>query len=39
MKIVLSASEMAQIDRTTIEEVQIPGVVLMENAGIVWSMK
>jgi len=25
---------MAQIDRTTIEEVQIPGVVLMENAGI-----
>jgi hydroxyethylthiazole kinase-like uncharacterized protein yjeF len=33
MQIVLNAAEMAQIDRTTIEEIQIPGVVLMENAG------
>ncbi|MDZ7333065.1 MAG: NAD(P)H-hydrate dehydratase [candidate division KSB1 bacterium] len=33
MKIVLNATEMAAIDRTTIEEYQIPGVVLMENAG------
>jgi hydroxyethylthiazole kinase-like uncharacterized protein yjeF len=33
MQIVLNASEMAQIDRTTIEDVKIPGVVLMENAG------
>ena len=33
MQIVLNASEMGQIDRTTIENVEIPGVVLMENAG------
>ena len=33
MQIVLNASEMSQVDRTTIDEVQIPGVVLMENAG------
>ncbi len=33
MKIVLNASEMSQIDRVTIDEVEIPGVVLMENAG------
>ena len=33
MQIVLNASEMAQIDRTTIENVGIAGVVLMENAG------
>jgi len=33
MQIVLNASEMAEIDRTTIENVGIPGVVLMENAG------
>jgi hydroxyethylthiazole kinase-like uncharacterized protein yjeF len=33
MQIVLNASEMAQVDRTTIEDIQIPGVVLMENAG------
>ena len=30
--IVVTASEMAQMDRRTIEEVGIPGVVLMENA-------
>lgn len=28
-----SASEMQQLDRTTIEQFQIPGIVLMENAG------
>ncbi len=33
MQIVLNAAEMAEVDRTTIEEIQIPGVVLMENAG------
>lgn len=33
MQMVLNASEMVQIDRTTIDEVQIPGIVLMENAG------
>ena len=33
MKIVLNAAEMVQIDRTTIDNIQIPGVVLMENAG------
>ena len=33
MQIVLTASQMAQVDRTTIDTVQIPGVVLMENAG------
>ena len=33
MQIVLNASEMSQVDRTTIDELQIPGVVLMENAG------
>jgi len=31
--IVLTASRMAQVDRTTIHTVQIPGIVLMENAG------
>lgn len=30
---VLSAEQMRQLDRRTIEEVGIPGVVLMENAG------
>lgn len=34
MQIVLNAAEMATIDRTTIEKIQIPGVVLMENAGL-----
>ncbi len=29
----LTASEMAQVDRITIEQVGVPGVVLMENAG------
>ena len=33
MQIVLNASEMAAIDRTAIEEIKIPGIVLMENAG------
>lgn len=33
MEFVLNANEMAQIDRFTIEEIKIPGVVLMENAG------
>lgn len=33
MQIVLNAKEMAQIDRTTIDKVQIPGIILMENAG------
>jgi hydroxyethylthiazole kinase-like uncharacterized protein yjeF len=33
MQIVLTASEMAEIDRTTIEQIKIPGIVLMENAG------
>jgi ADP-dependent NAD(P)H-hydrate dehydratase / NAD(P)H-hydrate epimerase len=30
--LVLTASEMADLDRTTIEEIGIPGIVLMENA-------
>jgi hydroxyethylthiazole kinase-like uncharacterized protein yjeF len=30
--LVLTASEMAQLDRQTIEEIGIPGMVLMENA-------
>ena len=33
MQIVLNAAEMAKIDRTAIDKTQIPGVVLMENAG------
>ncbi len=33
MQMVFNAAEMAAIDRTTIEQYQIPGVVLMENAG------
>lgn len=33
MKIVVTSSEMVEIDRVSIEEMQIPGVVLMENAG------
>ncbi|MFZ5517161.1 MAG: NAD(P)H-hydrate dehydratase [Candidatus Zhuqueibacterota bacterium] len=33
MQIVLTASRMAQVDKTTIHTVQIPGIVLMENAG------
>jgi NAD(P)H-hydrate epimerase len=32
MMIVVTASEMARMDRQTIEEVGIPGIVLMENA-------
>jgi len=31
--IVLTASQMQEMDRVTIEEIGIPGVVLMENAG------
>lgn len=31
--IVVTASEMAELDRQTIEEIGIPGIVLMENAG------
>jgi len=31
--LIVTASEMAQLDRKTIEEVGIPGIVLMENAG------
>lgn len=31
--LIATASEMAQLDRTTIEEIGIPGIVLMENAG------
>ena len=34
MQIVLNAAEMANIDRTTIDKIQIPGIVLMENAGV-----
>ncbi len=33
MKMVVTAAEMAQLDRGAIEGMQIPGVVLMENAG------
>lgn len=33
MQIVLTAAQMAKVDRTTIDDVKIPGVVLMENAG------
>lgn len=33
MQIVLTASQMGKVDRTTIETIKIPGVVLMENAG------
>ncbi len=29
---ILTASEMARLDRQTIEEIGIPGIVLMENA-------
>ncbi|MEJ2700754.1 MAG: NAD(P)H-hydrate epimerase, partial [Desulfuromonadales bacterium] len=29
----LTAAEMQELDRRTIEEVGIPGIVLMENAG------
>jgi len=31
--LIVTASEMAQLDRRTIEEIGIPGIVLMENAG------
>lgn len=31
--LLVTASEMAQLDRQTIEEIGIPGIVLMENAG------
>ncbi|MBE0712097.1 MAG: NAD(P)H-hydrate epimerase, partial [Candidatus Aminicenantes bacterium] len=31
---ILTAREMKEIDRTAIEEIGIPGVVLMENAGV-----
>jgi NAD(P)H-hydrate repair Nnr-like enzyme with NAD(P)H-hydrate epimerase domain len=31
---ILTAAEMREIDRRTIEEIGIPGAVLMENAGI-----
>ena len=30
--LILTASEMARLDRQTIEEIGIPGIVLMENA-------
>ena len=30
---ILTAEQMRTIDRTTIDEIGIPGVVLMENAG------
>lgn len=33
MQMVVTASEMAEMDRTTIEQIKIPGIVLMENAG------
>jgi len=33
MKTVVTASQMAEMDRYTIEDLKIPGVVLMENAG------
>ncbi|MDZ7340786.1 MAG: NAD(P)H-hydrate dehydratase [candidate division KSB1 bacterium] len=33
MKMVVTAKEMAQLDRAAIEGMKIPGVVLMENAG------
>lgn len=33
LDLVVTAKEMAEIDRTTIEDVGIPGAVLMENAG------
>ncbi len=33
MQIVLTASQMGKVDRTTIDTIKIPGVVLMENAG------
>jgi len=33
MQIVLDAAQMSKIDRTAIEDIGIPGVVLMENAG------
>lgn len=33
MKTVVTASQMAEMDRFTIEDLEIPGVVLMENAG------
>jgi len=31
--LIVTASEMAQLDKKTIEEIGIPGIVLMENAG------
>lgn len=31
--LIVTASEMARLDRKTIEEIGIPGIVLMENAG------
>ena len=34
MRYVVTASEMREIDRRTIEEVGIPGLILMENAGL-----
>lgn len=33
LDLVVTAKEMAEIDRTTIEDIGIPGMVLMENAG------
>ncbi|MDZ7372476.1 MAG: NAD(P)H-hydrate dehydratase [candidate division KSB1 bacterium] len=34
MRLLVTASEMAAMDREAIEEIGIPGVVLMENAGL-----
>ena len=34
MQVVVKAAEMAEMDRKTIHEVGIPGIILMENAGI-----
>ncbi len=34
LPVLVTAEEMRRLDRTTIEEVGIPGIVLMENAGL-----